>query len=264
MRPEVVFHAAAYKHVALVEAMNESPALNNNAYGTHVVAAAAVRHGADRFVLVSTDKAVQPSNVMGATKRLAEMLCQAHQRTGSTQFTIVRFGNVLGSAGSVVPKFAEQIARGGPVTVTHPDVTRYFMSIPEAVQLVLQSAALGMPGQIFVLDMGEPVKILDLARHMIALQGRRPEEIEIVFTGLGDGEKLHEELVNRSEHADPTPHPKIRVVRATAPDAAWLDRASGELRNHLVTGGEARALLARLVPELAGSPAARPQDATVA
>jgi FlaA1/EpsC-like NDP-sugar epimerase len=264
LQPEVIFHAAAYKHVALVEALNESPALNNNAYGTHVVAAAAVRHGADRFVLVSTDKAVQPSNVMGATKRLAEMLCQAHQRTGTTQFTIVRFGNVLGSAGSVVPKFSEQIARGGPVTVTHPDVTRYFMSIPEAVQLVLQSAALGMPGQIFVLEMGEPLKILDLARHMIALQGRRPDEIEIVFTGLGDGEKLHEELVNRSEHADPTPHPKIRVVRATAPDTAWLDRASGELRNHLITGGEARALLARLVPELAGSPAARPQDVTVA
>jgi FlaA1/EpsC-like NDP-sugar epimerase len=250
LRPDVVFHAAAYKHVALVESLNESPALNNNAYGTHVVAAAAVRHGAGRFVLVSTDKAVRPSNVMGATKRLAEMLCQAHQQAGSTQFSIVRFGNVLGSAGSVVPKFAEQIARGGPVTVTHPEVTRYFMSIPEAVQLVLQSATLGMPGQIFVLDMGEPVKIVDLGRHMIALAGRRPDEIEIVFTGLGEGEKLHEELVNRSEHAQATPHPKIRVVRAAPPDGAWLAHASLTLRDHLVNGGNARAILAGLVPEV--------------
>jgi FlaA1/EpsC-like NDP-sugar epimerase len=260
LRPDVVFHAAAYKHVALVEALNESPALNNNAYGTHVVAAAAVRHGAARFVLVSTDKAVRPSNVMGATKRLAEMLCQAHQRTGSTQFTIVRFGNVLGSAGSVVPKFAEQIARGGPVTVTHPDVTRYFMSIPEAVQLVLQSAALGMPGQIFVLEMGEPVRILDLARHMIALAGRRPEEIEIVFSGLGDGEKLHEELVNSAEHAQATPHPKIRVVRATPPDGEWLERATQRLRAHLVNGGDARGLLSELVPDIGAQVAADAQD----
>jgi FlaA1/EpsC-like NDP-sugar epimerase len=249
-RPAVVFHAAAYKHVSLVEAGNEAPALNNNAWGTHVVAAAAIQHGARNFVLVSTDKAVRPTSVMGATKRLAEMICQAHQQAQSgTMFTMVRFGNVLGSAGSVVPKFEQQIAQGGPMTVTHPDVTRYFMSIPEATQLVMQAAAMGQPGEIYVLDMGQPVRIVDLARHMIALAGRAADDIEIVFTGLASGEKLHEELIAEEELTDATPHPSLRVARVAPVDTHWLDAVSRQLRDHLVGGGDTRALLREFVPE---------------
>ena len=249
-RPTVVFHAAAYKHVPLMEEANAWEAVRNNALGTWRVAQAAIAHGVEKLVLVSTDKAVNPTNVMGASKRLAELLCQT-LGAESTRIVMVRFGNVLGSTGSVIPKFREQIASGGPVTVTHADITRYFMSIPEAAQLVLQAGLMGKGGEIFVLDMGEPVKIVDLARDMIRLSGYSEVDIEIKFTGLRRGEKLFEELLATNEHTLATGHPKVRVVRAlAAPDSswvretmAWLD-APDALDDHAVRGQ-----LARLVPE---------------
>ena len=225
-RPVVVFHAAAYKHVPLMEGVNAVEAIRNNVGGTLAAARTAQACGVPRFVLVSTDKAVNPVNVMGATKRLAEMACQAlAARGGATAFSTVRFGNVLGSAGSVIPKFQEQIARGGPVTVTHPDIIRYFMSIPEAAQLVLQAALMGEGGEIFVLDMGEPVRIADLARDMIRLSGASESEVKIEFTGLRAGEKLYEELLASDETTRPTHHPKVRIARARAmDDTLWLGR----------------------------------------
>src|SRR6185503_8226135 len=250
-RPQVVFHAAAYKHVPLMEEENAFEAVANNVLSTLVVARAAQQAGAGRFVLVSTDKAVNPVNVMGASKRLAELACQALQPGSRTQFVIVRFGNVLGSTGSVVPRFREQIARGGPVTVTHPEIQRYFMSIPEATQLVLQAGAMGKGGEIYVLDMGEPVKIVDLARQMIRLSGFSDDDIDIEYTGLRPGEKLYEEPLADAEKTLPTPHPKLRVAQARAPQGgALLQELVGWLEQPGDSGAAAvRAQLRRWIPE---------------
>jgi FlaA1/EpsC-like NDP-sugar epimerase len=235
-RPAMVFHAAAYKHVPMVEDNPEEGVLNN-VFGTLHMAQAADQSGARRFVLVSTDKAVRPTNVMGATKRLAEMVLQAYARTASlTCFTMVRFGNVLGSSGSVVPLFRQQIAAGGPITVTHPEVTRYFMTIPEAAQLVLQAGAMAVGGDVFVLDMGEPVKIIDLARRMVQLSGltvrdaNYPDgDIAIEIAGLRPGEKLYEELLI-GDNPEPTGHP--RIMKAHEPFLPWdeLTPALAKLR----------------------------------
>jgi FlaA1/EpsC-like NDP-sugar epimerase len=248
-RPSVVFHAAAYKHVPLMEQTNAWQAVRNNAYGTWVVARAAVAARVEKFVLVSTDKAVNPTNVMGASKRLAEIVCQSLQN-GGTQFVVVRFGNVFGSAGSVIPRFREQIARGGPVTVTHPEITRYFMSLSEATQLLLQAGLMGKGGEVLVLDMGEPVRIVDLARDMIRLSGADPDAIRIVFTGLRPGEKLYEEPLASEETTLPTPHPKLFIAhaRANGVDAieqmiAWLER------DRAATDTEVRAWLKAWIPE---------------
>jgi FlaA1/EpsC-like NDP-sugar epimerase len=209
-----------------------------------------MRFAAERFVLISTDKAVNPTNVMGATKRLAEMVCEALQRQGTgIQFEMVRFGNVLGSTGSVIPKFQEQIARGGPVTVTHPEITRYFMSIPEAAQLVLQAAAMGQGGEIFVLDMGEPVRIVDLARKMIHLSGYAESEIRIEFSGLRPGEKLFEELLADAEETRETPHPKLRIARARAVDDDFLANLRPWFSEPSQNDAQVREILMRWVPE---------------
>ena len=261
-RPAVVFHAAAYKHVPLMEQHNAWQAVRNNVLGTCCVAQAAQRHGIAKFVLISTDKAVNPTNVMGASKRLAEMVCQGLQQSGGTRFVMVRFGNVLGSTGSVIPKFREQIARGGPVTVTHPDITRYFMSIPEAAQLVLQAGLMGKGGEIFVLDMGEPVKIVDLAKDLIHLSGLTEDDIRIEFTGLRPGEKLYEELLADSEHTLPTPHSKLRIAQAREVDAAWLEDLLGWIGARATQGdAEVKRALAQWVPEYCPDPAANRKQA---
>ncbi len=216
-----------------------------------------------KFVFISTDKAVNPTNVMGATKRLAEMVCQALQATSATRFEMVRFGNVLGSAGSVIPKFQEQIDRGGPVTVTHPEMVRYFMSIPEAAQLVLQAGCMGLGGEVFVMDMGEPVKIVDLARDMIRLSELSESDIRIVYTGLRPGEKLFEELLADDEHTRPTPHPKLRIAKAREVDPGWLEGLHGWLRqDRIPSDSEVRRDLKRWVPEYQSQ--VRPRLATVA
>ncbi|OYY94472.1 MAG: polysaccharide biosynthesis protein [Hydrogenophilales bacterium 28-61-23] len=230
-RPDVVFHAAAYKHVPLMEQVNALQAVKNNVLGTWVVASAAREAGVGRFVMISTDKAVNPTNVMGASKRLAEMVCQSLQREEgggvSTRFVSVRFGNVLGSSGSVIPKFQKQIEAGGPVTVTHPEITRFFMSIPEAAQLVLQAGLMGRGGEIFVLDMGDSIRIADLARLMIRLSGKSEDEIHIEYSGLRPGEKLYEEVLADAETTLPTPHPKLRVASARQVDLELVESFLG-------------------------------------
>jgi FlaA1/EpsC-like NDP-sugar epimerase len=237
-RPTVVFHAAAYKHVALLEA-NPLESVRNNALATKALIDVAIEYGAARFVLVSTDKAANPKNLMGQSKAICEWIVEAYgqRRDITTRFVAVRFGNVLGSSGSVIPIFRRQIERGGPVTVTHPEMSRYFMTIPEAVSLIVQAGAIGGRGHVYVLDMGEPVKILDLARNMIRLSGKEPEtEVPIVFIGARPGEKLHEELWSEGETVGPTGHPKIlRAARAPI-DVEWLEGELAELEQMVERG----------------------------
>lgn len=263
-RPSIVFHAAAYKHVPLMEGENAWQAVQNNVAGTRILAELAIAHAVEKFVLVSTDKAVNPTNVMGATKRLAELVCQSLQQRGDTLFVMVRFGNVLGSTGSVIPKFREQIARGGPVTVTDSQITRYFMSIPEAVQLVLQAGLMGKGGEVFVLDMGEPVRIVELAREMIRLSGLSEEEIRIVYTGLRPGEKLFEEPLAAHESTLATPHAKLRIVQARQEDDLWLARLAVWLERADAPDDEmVRRELTHWVPEYR-SPVLQPATSRVA
>jgi FlaA1/EpsC-like NDP-sugar epimerase len=248
-RPAVVFHAAAYKHVPLMEEENAWEAVRNNVLGTLRAGEAAVAHGVEKFVLVSTDKAVNPSSVMGASKRVAELVI-ASLGGAHTRFVAVRFGNVLGSTGSVIPRFRQQIAAGGPVTVTDRDVTRYFMSTSEAAQLVLQAGFMGAGGEVFMLDMGEPVKIADLARDMIRLSGFAEDDIRIVYTGLRPGEKLHEDLTGETERSLATAHPKVRIVRPAETSAFALAAVRAFLeRDVAIDDDEVRRWLASLLPE---------------
>jgi O-antigen biosynthesis protein WbqV len=271
IRPDLVFHAAALKHVPMVEA-NPLEGLLTNAGGTRHVADAARAAGVRAMVLISTDKAVNPSSLMGASKRLAEMYCQGLDMAvsgptawpaGGTRFITVRFGNVLGSTGSVVPLFQRQLAHGGPLTVTHPDMRRYFMTVREAVGLVLQASVVGSAddappdGGIFVLDMGEPVKIVDLARQMVRLAGLKPDiDVEIRFTGLRPGEKLFEELFHGREPTHATPHPGLLMARPRTADPAIVGRAIDEIAGACRGGNQrlALALLGRLVPEFQHNP----------
>lgn len=250
-KPQVVFHAAAYKHVPMLEGQVRA-AVENNIFGTRTVVAAAVRHGCQCFVLISTDKAVNPANIMGISKRVAEIECQNHGTSSTTRFVTVRFGNVLGSAGSVIPLFQAQIAAGGPVTVTHRDMQRYFMTIPEACQLILQASAIGQGGEIFVLDMGEPVKISYLAEQLIRLSGKRPgEDIEVVYSGLRPGEKLYEELFHDQEQLSPTSHPKILLAKSRGVDPRAFEQAMRVLSKacHSADEIKMREILFELVPE---------------
>ncbi|AHE98547.1 polysaccharide biosynthesis protein [Thioalkalivibrio paradoxus] len=268
-RPEVVLHAAAYKHVPLVEA-NAVEGARTNALGTRVVAELAAAHGCGKFVLVSTDKAVHPTNVMGASKRAAELYCQSLSDESATAFIVTRFGNVMGSAGSVVPLFRRQIAAGGPVTVTHSEITRYFMTIPEAVSLILQAAAMGQGGEIFVLDMGKPIRIRDLASEMIRLSGHEPErDIEIRFIGLRPGEKLHEELFHEHENPMGTAHPKILQATGRKVSRDWLRAPMAALQRACAAHDEGLvvASLQEMVPEFQRAqpalPALSPAPATL-
>jgi FlaA1/EpsC-like NDP-sugar epimerase len=252
-KPGIVFHAAAYKHVPLME-KNPYEAVKINIIGTQVLAELAAENGVDKFVMVSTDKAVNPTNVMGATKRFAEMYTQSMNQLDGvrTKFIATRFGNVLGSNGSVIPLFKKQIERGGPVTVTHPEITRYFMTIPEACELVLEAATMGEGGEVFVFDMGESVKIVNLAKKMITLSGLRVDrDIEIKYTGLRPGEKLYEELLNNDENSLPTHHPKILIAKVNTPTYAFMEIQVAEMLQLLADGGnnELVAKIKQVIPE---------------
>ncbi len=252
-KPSIVFHAAAYKHVPLME-KNPYEAVKINIIGTHVLAELAAENGVDKFVMVSTDKAVNPTNVMGATKRFAEMYTQSMNQLDGirTKFIATRFGNVLGSNGSVIPLFKKQIERGGPVTVTHPEITRYFMTITEACELVLEAATMGEGGEVFVFDMGESVKIVNLAKKMITLSGLRVDrDIEIKYTGLRPGEKLYEELLNNDENTLPTHHPKILIAKVNTPTYAFMEIQVAEILQLLADGGnnELVAKIKEVIPE---------------
>ena len=254
--PDLVFHAAAYKHVPMLEGQARE-AVNNNVLGTRRVALAADKHGCQTFVLISTDKAVNPTNVMGASKRVAEIVCQKLSRRCTTRFITVRFGNVLASAGSVVPLFQSQIASGGPVTVTHPEITRYFMTIPEASQLIMQAAVMGQGGEIFVLNMGAPVRIAYLAEQMIRLSGRIPgKDIEIVYTGLRPGEKLYEELFHAEENLTGTAHGKILLAHHRDIDEREVSEVMDKMEQACAAYDEVmlRQLIKRLVPEFDEAP----------
>ncbi|WP_326993323.1 nucleoside-diphosphate sugar epimerase/dehydratase [Chitinophaga sp. 212800010-3] len=263
--PAIVYHAAAYKHVPMME-KNPSIAVMNNVLGTKIVAELAVENGAEKFVMVSTDKAVNPTNVMGASKRIAEIFSQSYNNhlneqfqklgpvygTPPTRFITTRFGNVLGSNGSVIPRFKQQLEKGGPLTVTHPEITRYFMTIPEACQLVLEAGTMGQGGEIFVFDMGKPMKIADLARKMIRMAGKEPgKDIQIVYTGLRPGEKLYEELLNNAENTMPTYHEKIMIAKVRACNFSEVNEQVDQLiesaRKHYLTPTVAR--MKQLVPE---------------
>ncbi|MFC1601500.1 UDP-N-acetylglucosamine 4,6-dehydratase family protein, partial [Candidatus Sumerlaeota bacterium] len=256
-QPAVVFHAAAHKHVPLME-LHPDEAIGNNVFGTINVARLAERHGAKHFVMISTDKAVRPTNVMGASKRVAEMAVQQIAARSSTFFHTVRFGNVLGSRGSVIPLLQRQVRQGGPVTVTHRETTRYFMTIPEAVSLLIQTGALGSGNQLFLLDMGQPVRILDLARNIITLSGYEPDvDIEIEFIGLRPGEKLTEELLTEGEGVRKTDLGKIFVVDMKTPDNEWLDDKLAQLRQAAdeADGAKIRAIIKETVPDYEPYPA---------
>lgn len=250
--PEIIFHAAAYKHVPMLESQARE-AVRNNVLGTKILALAADKFNCTKFIMISTDKAVNPTSVMGTTKRIAEIFCQNLNQRSSTHFITVRFGNVFGSAGSVVPLFKKQIAAGGPLTVTHPEITRFFMTIPEACQLIMQAEAMGAGGEIYVLDMGDPVKITYLAEQMIRLAGKTPgEDIEIIFTGLRPGEKLYEELFHGQENLSSTAHEKILLAHCRKVDWKLLNGVITEMEQACASFDEplARELLKKLVPEL--------------
>jgi len=254
-QPQVIFHAAAYKHVPLLQNQARQ-AVRNNILGTRNMALAADKHGCDSFVMISTDKAVNPTNNMGASKRIAEIFCQNLNQRSKTNYITVRFGNVLGSAGSVVPLFKEQIAKGGPVTVTHPEITRYFMTIPEACQLIMQAAVQGEGGEIFVLDMSEPVKIAYLAEQMILLSGKTPgDDIEIRYTGLRPGEKLYEELFHEQEQLSATSHEKILLAKTRIVDWGELqtDFSAMEAASQIFDEQTLKSLIKKLVPEMTES-----------
>lgn len=254
-RPEYVFHAAAYKHVPMMED-NPIQAVRNNIAGTRVIADLAVKYGTKKFVMISTDKAVNPTNVMGCSKRICEIYCQSLNQAildgkvkGETQFVTTRFGNVLGSNGSVIPLFKEQIKKGGPLTVTHPDIIRYFMLIPEACKLVLEAGTMGKGGEIFVFDMGKPVKIVDLAKRMISLSGVK--NVDIKFTGLRDGEKLYEELLATQENTKPTHHPKIMIAEVRSYDYDVAKQNEDELLQFTFTHDDMKIVgkMKEIVPE---------------